>query len=95
MAAQSVRVQVLERVARFAGERDVDEDIRLSQLFPDWWDCIELCEDLEKTYRIDLRPFFENGQPEVGLGPWKRKVARDVTAAELADHVEQLATCPS
>lgn len=92
MAVQPVRVQVLERVGQFAGEHHLEEDIRLSQLFPDWWDCIDLCEDLEKTYRIDLRPFFENHQPTVGWGPWKLKVARDVTAAELADYVAQLAT---
>ena len=95
MAAQSVRVQVLEIVARFAGERDLDEDSYVSRLFPDWWDCIDLCEHLEKSYGIDLRPFFEESQPEVGWGPWKRKVARDVKAAELADHVEQLVTRPS
>ena len=90
MTATPLRVQVLECVARFAGVRDLDEHIYLSNLFPDGSDFIDLCEDLEKTYRIDLRPFFEDGQPQVGWGPWKRKVARDVTAAELADHVEQL-----
>jgi hypothetical protein len=86
---------VLARVAEFAAVRDLDEDLYLSELFPDGWDFIDLCEDLEKTYRIDLRPFFEGGQPEVGWGPWKRKEARDVTAAALADHVEQLVTRPS
>ena len=92
MDAQSVRVQVTERVGGFAAAPDLDENLLLSELFPDGWDFNDMCEDLEKTYQIDLRPFFEDGQPEVGWGPWKRKDARDVTVAELAAHVEQLVT---
>ena len=89
------REQVLERIAVFSAQRPLDQHRYLSELFPDWWDCIDLCEDLEKTYRINLRPFFEDGQPEVGWGPWKRLVARDVTAAELADYIEQVTISPS
>lgn len=81
-----------ERVGRFAAATALDENLFLSELFPDGWDFIDLCEDLEKTYQIDLRPFFEEGQPEVGWEPWNRKDARDVTVAELAAHVEQLVT---
>jgi hypothetical protein len=83
-------MQVLERVAGFAAERGPIDDRHLFELFPDPWDFIDLCEDLEKTFRINLRTFFEEGQPEVGWGPWKRKVARDVTAGELANQVERL-----
>ncbi len=93
MAAQSdsdIRRHVLARTAHFSGERDQLEGRYLSELFRDPWDVIELCEDLEQTYGFDLRPFFEDGQPERGWGPWKRKIARDVTVAELAGHVESL-----
>lgn len=86
---------MLERVARFAAQHEFDEDLYLSELLPDGCDFIDLCEDLEKTFRIDLRPFFEDGQPEVGWGPWRLKVAREVTAAELANHVERLVLTPS
>ena len=93
MAAQSgsdIRGHVLERVAFFSGERGHLEGRHLSELFPDPWDFIELCEDLEETYGFDLRPFFEDGQPERGWGPWRQKIARDVTVAELAGQVESL-----
>lgn len=89
-SASSVRSRVLERVAYFSGERVRLESRYLSELFTDPWDFIELCEDLEKTYGIDLEPFFVDNQPERGWGPWKRKVAREVKAAELAQHVEGL-----
>jgi len=93
MAAQSssdIRRHVLTRGAYFSGQRDKLEGRHMSDLFADGWDFIELCEDLEQTYGFDLRPFFEEGQAERGWGPWRRKIARDVTVAELADHVESL-----
>jgi hypothetical protein len=93
MAAQSgsdIRRHVLARVAFFCGERDQLEDRSMSELFPDPWDFVELRHDLEETYGLDLRPFFEDGQPERGWGPWRRKIARDVTVAELAGHVERV-----
>ncbi len=55
------------------------------------WDFIDLCEDVEQTYAINLRPFFEKGQPEVGWWIWRRRDARDATVAELADEVFRLA----
>ena len=63
----------------------LDQDLHI-----DPEDFIELCQDLENTFNIDLRPFFEDGQPERGRGPWRRKVARDVTVAELSSHIESL-----
>lgn len=69
MAARSageIRAHVLGRVAFFSGECGQLDERCLFELFPDPWDFIELCEDLEETYEIDLRPFFEDGQPEYG-----------------------------
>jgi hypothetical protein len=81
---------VVARVEYFAGQRGDLEDSRMSELFNDGMDFIELCEDLERTYGFDLRPFFEDGQPVRGWGPWKSKTARDATVAELAAEVERL-----
>ena len=82
-----------QRVRYFSGaeaasilECYLDRDLRID---PD--DFIELCEDLEQTFEIDLRPFFEDGQPERRWWLfWTHKVARDVTVRELAGHIERL-----
>jgi hypothetical protein len=84
----NIREHVFARVASFSGERGEVEGRRMSEVFRDPWDFIELCEDLEQMFRIDLRPFFEEGQPARRWLTGKQKAARDVTVRELADHVE-------
>ena len=83
-----IQRHVLARAAYSSGERQNLGGRFLSELFSDPWDAIDLIQDLEKTYALDLRPFFEDGQPERGWGPWRQKVARDVTVGELAAHIE-------
>jgi len=78
---------VLSRAIELSGDRRATYDCHVSQLFRDPWDFIELCEEIEERYRLDLRPYFEDGQPERGWGPWRRKVARDLTLAELIEQV--------
>lgn len=89
MVCDSSRNDILKRIGAFAARDYIDGAERLSELFPDWSDAIDLLENLEETHRVNLRAFLENGQPEVGSGPWRYKVARDATAAEIADHIEQ------
>ena len=84
---------VAERVRWLTGSKIVnlrpcylDRDLRMD---PD--DFIELCEELEETFDLNLRPYFEDGQPEQRYWFfWTRPTARDVTVGELAEHIEQV-----
>ena len=86
---------VLERAGYYTGEQpDHIEDCLLhGDLNIDGWDFVDLCEELELCYRVDLKPFFEDDQPTRGWLFWKHKAARDVTVRELAQHVVTLAAC--
>ena len=92
MRFEDVQADVVARTRAFAG-RD-DNDIRGLYLDRDLglgsWDFIDLCEDIEQAYDLNLRHFFEDGQPEIGWWIWKRRVARDVTVTELATEVFRL-----
>jgi hypothetical protein len=89
-STDDVQQYVVERVAYFSGAKRsdmldcyLDRDLRLD---PD--DFIELCEDLERTFDVNLRPFFEEGVPERRWWIfWTHPVARDVSVRELADHI--------
>jgi hypothetical protein len=87
---QDIRNEVIERVRQYSAETGDLLERHLGELFPDPWDFIELCWSLEERYGIDLRPFFEDGQPEVGWWIWRRKAARDVTVRELSEHIADL-----
>ena len=91
-----IREQVFAKAQAYSGEHDAPlEEALVGDLFTDGWDFVDFCEDLERTYSIDLRPFFEDGQPEIGWWIWRTKFARDATVGELANHVVQLVTrCP-
>ena len=54
------------------------------------WDGIELLEELEATYRIDLKPFMD-ARSSTRKG-WFRTytVGGDATPLELADHIAAL-----
>lgn len=84
---------VLERTGDYTGKLpDEIEDLLLhGDLYIEGWALVDLCEELELCYCIDLKPFFEDGQPTLGWLFWKHKVARDVTVRELAQHVVTLA----
>jgi hypothetical protein len=84
---------VLKRTGDYTGEpaQEIEDRFLYRDLRIEAWDFVELCEELELTYRINLKPFFEDGQPTKGRLFWKQKVARDVTVRELAEHVESLA----
>jgi len=84
---------VLERTAGYTGElpNEIEDRLLYGDLRIDGWAFVDLCEELEHCYRIDLTPFFEDGQPTRGWLFWKHKVARDVTVGELAQHVAMLA----
>ncbi len=93
MKFEDVQADVADRVRAIAG-RDNQDILGLylvRDLGLEGWDFIDLCEDIEQVYAISLRPFFEDGQPEVGWWIWKRRDARDATVAELAAEVFRLA----
>lgn len=85
---------VLKRAGDFAGKPPdkIEDRLLFGDLQIDGWDFIDFCEEIELRYRIDLKPFFEDGQPTRGWLVWKHKVARDVTVRELAQHVAALAS---
>jgi hypothetical protein len=84
---------VLERAGYYSGEPpdEIKDRLLYADLRIDGWDSADLCEELERRYRIDLTPFFEIGQSTRGWLFWKHKVVRDVTVQELAHHVVTLA----
>ena len=90
--SDEIREQVLDKAMDYAGGiRGEDEDKLFgAELHIEGWDFIDLCEDIEGAYGIDLKPFFENRQPYQGWFIWKRKVARDVSPRQLADQVAQM-----
>lgn len=97
VTADDVRQHVIERTVYFSGAKRadllecyLDRDLRMD---PD--DFIDLCRDLERTFGINLRPFFEDGVPKRRWWIfWTYPVARDVRVRELADHIEELTTSP-
>ncbi|WP_324807712.1 hypothetical protein SH584_00505 [Sphingomonas sp. LY29] len=94
-AISDVQRSVVDRVRVFSGSKIaniwdcyLDRDL---QIDPD--DFVDLCEDLERTYRIDLRPIFEAEQPvRRWWFFWTHPVARDISVGELATHVERAAS---
>ncbi len=92
---KNIRQHVIERVLYFSGAKhdDVSECYLDRDLRMDGDDFVDLCEDLERSFQIDLRSFFEDG---VTQRRWwlfcTYPVTRDVKVMELADHVEMLTT---
>lgn len=84
---------VLERTGDYTGKLpdEIEDRLLHDDLYIEGWAFVDLCEELELCYRIDLKPFFEDGQPTRGWLIWKHKIARDVTVRELAQHVVMLA----
>lgn len=90
LSADAIRQHVAQRVEYLTGARRsdlldccLDRDLRMD---PD--DFVDLCEELERTYAINLRPFFEDGVPMRRWWIfWKHPVARDVSVKELADQI--------
>ncbi|GHH25105.1 hypothetical protein GCM10008023_38060 [Sphingomonas glacialis] len=64
---------VLERAGYYSGEPPgkIKDRLLYGDLRIDGWDSADLCEELERRYRIDLKPFFENGQSTRGWLFWK------------------------
>jgi hypothetical protein len=85
---------VLDRAGYYTGEPpdEIEDRLLYDDLHIEGWDFADLCDELELRYRVDVKPFFEDGQPTRGWLFWKHKVARDVTVRELAQHVVTLAT---
>ncbi|MBS0479783.1 MAG: hypothetical protein JSR79_10865 [Proteobacteria bacterium] len=83
---------VAEKVGTYAGERieGIEDRYLHRDLKLDGFDFVDLCEGLELTFKIDLRPFFEADQPEIRRFFQRRKVARDATVRELATEVERV-----
>ena len=84
---------VLERKGDYTGKLpdEIEDRLLHGDLYIEGWAFVDLCEELELCYCIDLKPFFEDDQPTLGWLFWKHKVARDVTVRELAQHVVTLA----
>ena len=92
-SAEDICQHVIERVEYFSGVKRLDtlECYLDRDLHMDPDDFVELCEDLERTYAINLRPFFEDGVPMRRWWIfWKHPIARDVTVNELANHIARL-----
>ena len=68
---------LLARATYFSGKTAAPESRFYADLGINGWDFIEFCEDVERTFRIDLRPFFEDGTGDF----------RDATVAELTAYV--------
>jgi hypothetical protein len=54
------------------------------------WDGIELLEELEATYGVDLRPFVDGRAKAQRFLFWKIKTGADTTPRELAQHIAAL-----
>lgn len=54
------------------------------------WDSIDLLEEMEQAYGVDLRPFAEARATERKGWFRNHKVSGDATPRELADHIAAL-----
>ena len=90
--ADAILDHVLDLLFKYGGRRFPDGADRLvgTQHGVTGWDNIDLLEEIEKAYGVDLAPFVE-GRAILKKG-WFRtyRVPGDATARELANHIAAL-----
>ncbi len=90
--ADAILAHIAALIERLAGKRPENGPDALigADFGVKGWDGIELLEELEATYGVDLRPFVEERGKTHRFLFWKIKTGADTTPRELARHIASL-----